>query len=161
MVKRLFSSVFTSKKKKFANALTYVERDGVILEVDTNNEWFAALVHYKLDEIRNDDGASAPNLVLVRRTDLRQVAHMKLVVDMEESEILLGDFESKIEDKGYGSILLRNLIKLAKDLEIKSIRGNLSPADSDHFDKLEYLYSKYGFKVKILGNSGTILLELK
>lgn len=161
MVKRLFYNLFTSKKKKFANALTNVERDGVVLEVDPNGEWFAAVAHYKLDEIRNTEGASAPNLVLVRKNDLRQVAHMRLVVNMEKSEILLGDFESRIEDRGYGSILLRNLIKFTEELGIKTINGNLSSADSDHFDKLDYLYSKYGFKVNILGKTGTILLELK
>ena len=161
MVKRLFYNIFTSKKKKFANALANVERDGVILEVDPGNKWFAAVVHYKLDEIRNNERASAPNLVLVRKKDLRQVAHMRLVVDMEKSELLLGDFESRIENKGYGSILLRNLIKFAEELDITRINGNLSSTDRDHFDKLEHLYSKYGFKVKILGNSGTILLEIK
>lgn len=161
MVKRLFYRLFTPKSKKFASALTYVERDGVILEVDTDEEWFAAMVHYKFDEIRSTEGASAPNLVLVRRRDLREVADMRLVINMEGSEILLGDFNSKIENQGYGSILLRNLIKLARELGVKRINGNLSSVDSDHFDKLEYLYSKYGFKVNISGDSGTILLEMK
>lgn len=160
-MKRQLLGLFTPKNRKFANALSYVEHDGVILEVDANREWFVAMEHYKLDEIRSSEGASAPNLVLVRRKDLCEVASMKLVVDMEESEILLGDFNSRVENKGYGSILLQNLIKLGKELGIKRINGNLSTVDSGHFDKLEYLYTKYGFKVKIRGDTGKILFELK
>lgn len=155
-MKRLFSRLFTSKAKKFANALAYVERDGVILEVDVDNEWFVAMVHYKLEEVRSAEGASAPNLVLVRRKDLREIANMKLVVNKSKSEILLGDFQSKVENKGYGSILLRNLIKLAQELGIGLVNGNLSSVDSDHFDKLRYLYEKYGFEVNIRGDQGTI-----
>lgn len=160
-MKRLFYKLFTSKKKKFANAIAGVERDGVILEIDVDNQWFAAIAHYKLDEIHKADGASAPNLVLVRRKDLRQVAHMKLVVDMKRAEILLGDFESRIENKGYGSVLLRNLIKFAKEMGIKMINGNLSPADSDHFDKLRHIYEKFGFEVNIQDRSGTIRKQIR
>jgi GNAT superfamily N-acetyltransferase len=155
-VKRLFYKLFTSKTKKFANALAFVESDGVILEIDVNNQWFAAMVHYKLEEARSVEGVSAPNLVLVRRKDLREVASMKLVIDIEKSEMLLGDFQSKIENKGYGSILLRNLIRLAKELGIGLVNGNLSSVDSDHFDKLRYLYEKFGFEVNISGDQGTI-----
>lgn len=74
--------------------------------------------------------------------------------------MLLGDFQAKIENRGYGSILLRNMVKLARDLGINTVNGNLSAVDSDHFDKLEYLYSKYGFEVNIQGNRGTIVLNL-
>lgn len=161
MVKRLFYSLFTSKEEKFVNAVASVERDGVILEVDADKQWFVAVAHYKLDEIREADGATAPNLVLVRRKDLQQVAHMKLVVHMEKSEILLGDFESKIENRGYGSILLENLTKLAKELDIKLINGNLSSVDSDHFDKLRYIYEKFGFEVNIQNNEGTIKKRIR
>lgn len=152
--------LFTSRKKKFMYALANVERDGVILEVSADSEWFAAVVHYKLDEIRNNERVSASNLVLVRKKDLRKVAHMRLVVDMEKSELLLGDFESRIENKGYGSIILRNLIKLAEMLNIKIINGNLSSVDSDHFPKLRYMYEKHGFEVNIRGETGTIVRHL-
>lgn len=139
------------------HALANVERDGVILEVSADSEWFAAVVHYKLDEIRTSESASAPNLVLVRRKDLRQVAHMRLVINMEKAELLIGDFESRIENKGYGSILLSNLMKLAGMLDIKVINGNLSSVDSGHFNKLRYIYEKHGFEVYIRGESGTIV----
>lgn len=152
--------LFTSKKKKFIHALANVERDGVILEVSADRGWFAAVVHYKFDEIRTSEGTSAPNLVLVRRKDLRQVAHMRLVINMDKAELLIGDFESRIENKGYGSILLRNLIKLAEMLNMKIINGNLSSVDSDHFTKLRYVYEKHGFEVNIRGETGTIVRHL-
>jgi len=86
---------------------------------------------------------------------------MSIVNDTNKKELFIGDFGSNIENKGYGSILLRNVIKLAKQLGCKTITGNLSSVDGGHFDKLRYLYEKYGFEVKINGDSGTILYKVK
>lgn len=159
-MKILFYKLFVSKKKRFANTIAAVERDGVVLDIDANDEWFAALAHYKFDEIREADGVTTPRLMLVRRKDLRQVAYMRLVVNMEKLDILLGDFESRVENRGYGSILLRNLINLAQELGVKTITGNLSPVDGDHFDKLRHIYEKFGFEVRISEGKGTILLRI-
>lgn len=82
------------------------------------------------------------------------------MIDPKKSELFIGDFESDIENRGYGSILLRNVIELAKRLHLKCITGNLSAADSDHFDKLRHLYEKYRFVVEISGKTGSIKREI-
>ncbi len=81
---------------------------------------------------------------------------MRLVINPKKSELFIGDFESDIENKGYGSILLQNAIKLAKMIGLKRITGNLATVDSDHFDKLRHIYEKFGFEVHIKGKEGTI-----
>jgi len=150
--------MFTSSKKRFEQNLEHEARQGILLEVDSNRQWFVVLAHYTLEELQNEGGA--PNLILFRKRGLSSVARMRLVVMLEKSELFIGDFTSDIEDKGYGNILLRNVIKLAELLGSKSITGNLSASDRDHFDKLKYLYEKFGFKVDISGNTGKILRKV-
>lgn len=156
-VKRLFSKIFTSKAESFQQVLEYEGRRGVILEVDTNNEWFVALADQKIDEFRKNVAAT---LIMFRKKSSSVVVTMKLVNNKEANELFIGDFESKIEEKGYGSILLGNTIKLAKKMGFEKITGNLSAVDYDHFDKLEHLYKKFGFEVAIDGKIGTIKISL-
>ena len=154
MVKRLFSRLLISNKKKFEQNLEHESQQGILLEVDPDRRWFVVLPHYKIEELREEGGA--PNLILFRKRGMSSVARMRLVILIEKSELFIGDFTSDIEDRGYGSILLRSVVKLAELLGSNAITGNLSPADSDHFDKLLYLYEKFGFEVNIRGDHGTI-----
>jgi len=158
MVKKLFYRLITTKKQRFEQNLDYEGRQGTILEVDPERQWFVALADHKVKDLRE---FGAPMVVLFQRRNSTSIARARLVIDPKKSELFIGDYESDIENKGYGSILLRNVIELARTINISRITGNLSAVDSDHFDKLEHLYSKYGFKVNILGKTGTILLELK
>jgi hypothetical protein len=111
---------------------------------------------HKLEDFSDFGG---PMLILFQKKESTPIARTRLVIDPKKSELFIGDFESDIENKGYGSILLRNMIKLVRMLKLARITVNLSAVDSDHFDKLKYLYEKYGFEVKIEGNSGTITLS--
>ena len=158
MVKRLFTSLITTNKQRFEQNLEYEGRQGTILEVDPKRQWFVALADHKVEDFRE---FGAPMVILFQRRSSTSIARARLVIDPKKSELFIGDYESDIENKGYGSILLRNVIELARTINVSRITGNLSAVDSNHFDKLEYLYSKYGFKVNILGKTGTILLELK
>lgn len=125
----------------------------MILEVGPNREWFVFLADHKIKDFRE---FGSPMLILFQKKRSSSIARMRLVIDPKKSELLIGDFESDIENKGYGSILLQNVIKLAKMIGLKQITGNLAAVDSDHFDKLRYLYEKFGFKVNIRGDQGTI-----
>lgn len=147
-----------SKSKKFHQALEHGKRRGDILEIDMDAQWFVVLPDQKIDNLQ---GISPIFLALFQRRRSSWVARMKLIYNPTKSNLFIGDFESDIENKGYGSILLRNVIKLAKQLGCNTITGNLSPADSDHFDKLRYLYEKYGFEVKVSGDSGAILHQVE
>lgn len=151
-------NLLTTKNQRFEDNLEHEGQQGTILEVDPNREWFVALADHKLEDFREFGG---PMLILFQKKRSASIARMRLVIDPKKSELFIGDFESDIQNKGYGSILLRNVIELAKTLDLKKITGNLSAVDSDHFDKLDYLYSKYGFKVSISRDNGTILLEVK
>ncbi len=148
----------TTKKQRFEQNLDYEGRQGTILEVDPERQWFVALADHKFDDFRK---FGAPMVILFQRRSSTSIARARLVIDPKKSELFIGDFESDIENKGYGSILLRNVIELARTINVSRITGNLSAVDSDHFDKLKYLYSKHGFKVNISEKTGTILLELK
>lgn len=154
MMKRLFSRLLTTKSKRFDQNLEHESKQGILLEVDLNRQWFVVLAHYAVEELKSEGGA--PNLILFRKKGLSTIARMRLVVIPERSELFIGDFTSDIENKGYGNILLRNVIKLAELLESRAITGNLSAADSDHFDKLRHIYEKFGFEVNIQGKEGTI-----
>ena len=157
-MKRLFSRPFITKRQRFDDNLAHEDKRGTILEVDPNREWFVFLADHKIEDFSE---SGAPMLILFQKQRSSSIARMRLVIDPKKSELFIGDFESDIENKGYGSILLRNVIKLAKVIGLDRITGNLAATDSDHFDKLEYLYSKYGFTVNILGKNGTIVLEIK
>lgn len=145
--------LFTSKKQRFEDNLEHEGQLGTILEVDPNREWFVALADHKLEDFQEFGG---PMLILFQKRRFASIARMRLVVDPKKSELFIGDFESDIENKGYGSILLRNVVKLAKLIGLRQITGNLSAVDSDHFGKLRYIYEKFGFEVNIRGNQGTI-----
>ena len=51
------------------------------------------------------------------------------------------------ENRGIGSMLLREAILECRHRGVNRITGDLTDADKDHFDKLEYIYEKHGFTV--------------
>lgn len=70
-----------------------------------------------------------------------------LLATINDKVIKIDDFYAREEDAGNGTLLLQALDKKAKEIGVEKIIGELSPVDKDHFDKLEYFYSKNGFKV--------------
>lgn len=55
----------------------------------------------------------------------------------------------KYTNRGYGSIVMRELLKIAVELEIPVIIGRLIPTvkDSDHQQRLHHFYKKFGFEI--------------
>ena len=51
------------------------------------------------------------------------------------------------ENRGIGSMLLREAILECRHRGVNRITGDLTYGDKDHFDKLEYIYEKHGFTV--------------
>lgn len=57
--------------------------------------------------------------------------------------------DPRVENRGMGSMLIKEIIDECKRRRFKGIEGHLSEADRDHFDKLEHLYENLGFAVVI------------
>lgn len=99
-------------------------------------------------------------LILFQKQSSSQVASIKTIYDSDNKELVICDFISNVENRGFGSILLRNIIELGEQFDCKTITGKLSSVDYYHFGKLKYLYEKFNFEVNISGESGTIIRRL-
>lgn len=79
-----------------------------------------------------------------------------LKATINDKSVSLGDIESYIKGKKYGSIVLDEFIQLCKTQKYQKITGWLSPVDSDHFSQLRKFYENKGFTVTIKGQEGSI-----
>ena len=64
---------------------------------------------------------------------------------------LLQDIEVQLENIGIGTLLLQAIIEDCEGRGHRGLEGYLSAADRDHFDKLQYWYSKNGFSIEFYG----------
>ena len=62
---------------------------------------------------------------------------------------ILGDVrvDEQLENRGLGSMLVREAIAECEKRGHKGIQGTLSRVDAGHFDKLEHFYTSLGFSV--------------
>ena len=69
--------------------------------------------------------------------------------DPEPSIARLNDIQvdAPFENRGMGSMLVREALEICKRLGQEGMDGDLSIVDSDHFDKLRHFYEKLGFSV--------------
>lgn len=81
----------------------------------------------------------------------------------EEARIDIGDIRIRGANlnRGYGSALLEEMLKISKKLNVKKITGYISSVDWDHIDRLKHFYEKYGFVVELDldRKQGSILYE--
>ncbi|MED1746654.1 hypothetical protein [Brevibacillus borstelensis] len=70
-----------------------------------------------------------------------------LIVDQENKHMRIADIriEGNRVNRGYGSIVMGEILKLAHQLEIKYITGWISGVDWDHIERSEHFYRKFGF----------------
>lgn len=68
---------------------------------------------------------------------------------MQNKEFEISDIQCAKYNKGYGSILMMELLEFTKINGIEKITGGISIADSDHIDRLIYFYKKFNFSVSI------------
>lgn len=73
-----------------------------------------------------------------------------LYVFQEEQRIEIADIriEGAHVNRGYGSIVMCEILKLAHPLGIKFINGWISGADWGHIDRSAHFYRKLGFDVE-------------
>jgi GNAT superfamily N-acetyltransferase len=82
-----------------------------------------------------------------------------LHVFQEEQRIEIADIriEGTHLNRGYGSIVMSEILKLVHQLGIKFIDGWISGVDWDHIDRSAHFYRKFGFDVELNEGSGKIL----
>ena len=159
MVSNKLTSWFGSRKKaeRFEIQITHEQSRGYLVEVASDRSWYISFGLMTSEEL-----ADSPGWVM-RLYSMHDgmVCEARLVHYKNDRVILIGDIEAHVENRGYGSIMLSNILNLAYKLNIQEIKGNLTAADSDHFDKLEHFYKKHGFEVKFFEGkaSGRILLR--
>lgn len=71
--------------------------------------------------------------------------------EVEKKEFFIADIHIHFKDynKGYGSLLMEQLLQIAKKENIKVITGNISSIDWNHFERIRHFYQKYGFSVEL------------
>lgn len=136
--------MFFTKSKTYNLAISHERQNGYFVYEDPNSEWFISLGE-SLEEFKNGYGGVV--WLCAKRYGGASACTSKLMYYSDKKMILIGDIESRIENKGYGSLMMQAIIKLARILKVVIITGNLSTVDDDHFDKLKHFYEKYGFNV--------------
>ncbi|WP_125705454.1 hypothetical protein [Lacticaseibacillus daqingensis] len=77
-----------------------------------------------------------------------------------ESRLAFYDFQNM----GLSQLALKAFINLAKKVDVAQIDGNLSSFDRENFAKLQHIFTKFAFTLKIADSDqgiGKILLTLK
>lgn len=142
--------VFLRKNAKSADFERQLKQEfdqGHILDTASDNSWYLTLGQTVSEFVE------APAAVLrIHTSDAGVTCHAKIVHYIDKKRILIGDIEAFKENRGYGSIMIRNIIELAKQVGVIEITGNLTSTDGDHFDKLEHFYTKHGFEVHFFDN---------
>ena len=61
--------------------------------------------------------------------------------------------DDRIENRGLGSMLVREAIEECKRRGHKGLYGHLSEVDKDHFSKLKHFYGRLGFSIVFYGTT--------
>ena len=88
------------------------------------------------------------------------ICHMSLRY-LKGGEAYIIDWHSRIENSGYGSILMKHLISFLASADFSSITGFISPVDFDHEKKLRHFYTKFGFTIRDFPDKRELFLSLK
>lgn len=82
-----------------------------------------------------------------------------LHVFQEDQHIQIADIriEGAHVNRGYGSIVMKEILKLAHQLGIKFIDGWISGVDWGHIERSAHFYRNFGFDVELNEGSGKIL----
>ena len=69
------------------------------------------------------------------------------IIDDESRTITISDIECKNNNRGYGSVMMKELIEYSIQNGFTHIRGWLSKVDYAHKDRLYHFYQKFGFEI--------------
>ncbi|MEC0244144.1 GNAT family N-acetyltransferase [Paenibacillus dokdonensis] len=131
-----------------------------VLNVVTN-KYDERVIIYRLyyDDDQDDININLRIRVITDKGVILRDPNIYLHVDQEDQHIEIADIriEGAHVNRGYGSIVMNEIIKLAHQLGIKFIDGWISGVDWDHIDRSAHFYRKFGFDVELNEGSGKIL----
>ncbi|TVY01493.1 GNAT family N-acetyltransferase [Paenibacillus cremeus] len=131
-----------------------------ILNVVTNKHNERVIV-YRLNygDDRDDININLRIRIITNKCVKLPDPNIYLHVFQEDQHIQIADIriEGAHVNRGYGSIAMNEILKLARQLEIKFIDGWISRVDWDHIDRSAHFYRKFGFDVELKEGSGKIL----
>ncbi len=98
------------------------------------------------------------SMILIKNLEERgSDSKLNFVLDYErlnDKVMKIADIQVYEKSIGQGSILMKYAINyLFTETDIRIVTGFLSPVDSDHFDRLEDFYKKFGFEVSFVVDS--------
>lgn len=105
-----------------------------------------------LDSIREGDTHQCQMNLIIEEDETKEVC--LYITDIQ----VLGDENM---NKGYGSILIQEAIKLAKELGLRQIKGRIISNDENHLKRQEAFYAKHGFSIEEDGAFHMVHLEVK
>lgn len=91
--------------------------------------------------------------LIVIKVVLKTTTISKMLCTLKDDVIVIGDISpysnKKYYSKGYGSMMMNELIKFAIKKKYNKIKGELSIVDVDHKERLLHFYKKFGFQILI------------
>ena len=104
----------------------------------------------KPDDISVSIDRSDPWLMVHINVNNRRRARIQCVIE-SDTDILIGDILHDYEiadfNRGYGTLMMEQLLVFARENHFHYIHGNLSTVDLDHKERLHHFYQKFGFVV--------------
>lgn len=82
------------------------------------------------------------------------------VIKEELRVITISDIICKQNNKGYGSVMMKELLNYARQNGFMYIDGWLSEVDYDHKERLYHFYQKFGFEI-IQNQDGNKFADIK
>lgn len=88
-----------------------------------------------------------PLLIIQAVCNNKICGKMICMINEEAKTISISDIECQKNNKGYGSLMMKQLIEYAEQNRFECIDGWLSEVDRNHEKRLYYFYGKFGFKI--------------
>ena len=88
------------------------------------------------------------------------LGRINCIIHKELRTITISDIECQKNNRGYGSVIMKELIEYARQNEFTHINGWLSKVDYDHRERLYHFYQKFGFEI-IQNEKGMKFADIK
>ena len=75
-------------------------------------------------------------------------------------QVHIHELQCRYPNKGYGSILMTQLIQYLRTAGFRTLTGAIVPTDYEHEKKLRHFYSKFGFQITDFPDRRALVLDL-